>query len=394
MHQYSYSAKTLSNETVKGTLSALDEVDLLRRLRQKNLYPLTYKNIDDNVKIYRLKAKELSDFSRQVGSMISSGVPMIKTLEIVKNRDLKVKVKNVYNELYHTVLEGTTLATAMSELGGAFPDILINMFKSGEASGKLDDSAFKMAEYYEKEYRLNSKIRTAMAYPGFLLILTIAVVLIIFTLVLPTFFDLFEGMELPLMTKIVIAISNAITSYWIVLLIGTLMGIALLIALLRQPHVVLFLDEKKLKIIGVKKLLKIIYTARFARTISSLYVSGLSMIHALEIAATVIGNKYVEKQFYGIIQDVKNGEPLSKAMKNMDGFDSKLLSALEVGEETGKLDYMLETMASSYEYEAEMATTKLVAYIEPIMIIIMAIVIGFVMLSVFLPLMDIYNNIG
>ena len=140
--------------------------------------------------------------------------------------------------------------------------------------------------------------------------------------------------------------------------------------------------------------MKIIYTARFARTLSSLYSSGLAMINALTIGGATIGNSYLQGQFPAVIEQVRNGEPLSASIKLIDGFDAKLVATIYIGEESGNLDSMLESVADSFDYEAEMATTRLVTFIEPVMIIIMAVVVGGIMLSVMLPIMTLYQNIG
>ena len=258
----------------------------------------------------------------------------------------------------------------------------------------MEGTARKMADHYEKEHKLRGKIKSAMTYPVILFFITVAVVVLIFTLILPQFFTLFEGIELPAITRLMIAISNSMTSYWYIYLIGLLIIIALSGFLVTVPSVKRGLDHFKLKIPKIGKLMKIIYTARFARTLSSLYSSGLAMINALTIGGATIGNSYLQGQFPAVIEQVRNGEPLSASIKLIDGFDAKLVATIYIGEESGNLDSMLESVADSFDYEAEMATTRLVTFIEPIMIIIMASIVGGIMLSVMLPIMTLYQNIG
>jgi type IV pilus assembly protein PilC len=269
----------------------------------------------------------------------------------------------------------------------------MNMYASGEASGQLEHVAAKMATHYEKEHRLNGKVKSAMTYPTVLLSVTVVVVLAIFTLVLPQFFEIFEGAELPAITRGVIAISNFLTSYWYYTIIGGLMLVAFVRFLLTIPKIRHGFDKFKLSIKVIGPLLKIIYTARFARTLSSLYSSGIPMLRALDISSTIIGNKFIEGQFGEVILKVRNGEPLSASVGEVIGFDKKMAASIMIGEETGRLDSMLEGAADSFDFEAEMATSRLVQLVEPFMIVFMGLVIGVIMLSVMLPIFSLYDNV-
>lgn len=394
MPVYKYTAKNLQSEMVRGTMEAAGPEVVRRTLRKNNEFALKIREVEEHRRPYKLKPVEISDFSRQIASMLASGITMIRAIKIMEDRDIKPAIKKVYGVLYQEIQRGNTLSAAMEATGGSFPELLINMYKSGEASGQMEGTARKMADHYEKEHKLRGKIKSAMTYPVILFIVTILVVVLIFTLILPQFFTLFQGIELPVITKLMIGISSSMTSYWIVYLIVVLALIALGSFLATVPRIRLRLDQAKLKIPKIGKLMKIIYTARFARTLSSLYSSGLAMINALTISGNTIGNSYLQSQFPQAIEQVRNGEPLSKSLHTIDGFDAKLVATVYIGEETGNLDEMLESVADSFDYEAEMATTQLVTFIEPIMIIIMAAIIGTIMLSVMLPIMTLYQNIG
>jgi type IV pilus assembly protein PilC len=160
------------------------------------------------------------------------------------------------------------------------------------------------------------------------------------------------------------------------------------------PKVKLQTDKVKLKIPKIGHLLRIIYTARFARNLSSLYSSGLPMINALNIGGDTVGNTYIRDQFISVVEAVRNGQALSAAVEQVDGFDAKLVATIYIGEESGRLDEMLENVSDAYDYEAEMATARMVTYIEPIMIITMAFMVGSIILSVMMPIMTLYQNIG
>jgi len=327
--------------------------------------------------------------------MLSSGITAVRAMQILKERDFKPKLKTVYEKLHNNVQQGLAVSEAMQLQGNAFPELLINMFASGEASGQLESVTDKMATHYEKEHKLNGKIKSAMRYPKILGFATLAVVLIIFVFVMPNFINLLLGFDitLPLPTRIMIGLSSFLVTRWYVLLIVVLVLVVLVQYLLSIYKIRYAFDKAKLRMPGVGKLLKTIYTARFARTLSSLYGSGVSMIRAIEITGTIVMNKYIESQFPELIKDVRNGEPLSESVRKIDGFDNKLPNTILIGEEAGRLDAMLVSTADAFDYEAEQATGALVAYAEPIMLVVMGIIIMLVLLSVMLPMAEMYNTI-
>lgn len=394
MPLYEYTAADFRGKNVKGTLYADDPTHLTVQLKTGNLFLLEYQEFEEERARFKLNIKELGDFCRQLGTMTGSGISLVRSLEIVKEGDLRPATRKVYENLTSTIRQGESLSTAMRQQRGAFPDLLINMFVAGESSGKLSSTAVKMASHYEKEHRLNSKVQSVSTYPLILLCVTVAVMLIVFTVVLPQFFDLFEGMELPAATQLVLGISHLMTDN-----IGAVLLTLFLVAfgcftLLQLTFIRYFFDRIKLRIPKVGKLLMTIYTARFARTLSSLYISGLSLLEALDVARDTIGNLYLAQQFDEVLSAVRRGETLSTAILRIKGFDIKLAATILIGEESGKLDIMLSSAADAYEYDAEAATQRLTTLMEPILIVVMAVAIGFVMISVMLPIYQFYQSMG
>lgn len=391
---YQYNAVTLSGEKKRGTMDVDDVQRLNEKLREQNLYLVDYKiNVDSKAKGKRLKPMELSDFCRQIGTMLSSGVVLIRAVKIIMDRDMDPKLKAVYSNLYQSLKQGLSISEAMEEQRGVFPPMLINMYRAGEASGSIDVTSMKMAEHYEKEARLNSKIKSAMTYPIILLVITTIVIFVLFTFVLPTFAELFQD-DMPPATKIMFAISDFMRSKWILVVTFVVGLVVLFRALKTLPNFVIALDRVKLRIPKIGNLLKTIYTARFSRTLSSLYASGISLVEALTISKGTIGNEYISSQFDNLVKEVRNGMTVSEAISQVDGFDPKLASTILIGEETGRLDEMLESTADSFDYESEQATGRMTALIEPVMLVIMAGVVGFVMISVMLPISQMYGDIG
>ena len=392
MPKYAFTALDLNNKKVSGEVVCRDENEFRRLMRGRNLYPVKFKIKDELARSYRLKTNELADFCRQLTGMLSAGITVVRAMGILKERDYKPPLKKVYEKMYADIQQGTEISEAMRNRGGSFPVLLINMFTSGEASGKLESVTNRMAEHYDKEHRLNGKIKSATRYPKIIGIITAIVVIIIFVFVLPNFLTLLDGVEIPAITQVVMAISDFMIYRWYVIIIAALLFVGIIRYGTQLTAVKLKVDKLKVKAPVVGKLMRTIYTARFARTLSSLYVSGVSMLQALEITGTIIMNKYIEAQFAGLINDVKNGQALSTAVAKIDGFDSKLSNTILIGEEAGRLDTMLVSTADSFEYEAEQATGALVQLSEPIIIVVLGGLIMLVLLSVMLPLVAMYEQ--
>ena len=394
MPKFKYSAKDLKNLTVRGELEAADKSDLYTRLREQALVLVDASEVEQKTNYYRFKAREIADFSRQMAEMLASGLTVAHALNILRERDAKPKMRDIYDIVYKNILNGMPLSEAAGEMGNTFPTLFVNMCNAGEASGQLEKTMRKMSEHYEKEDRLNRKIKSAATYPIVLLTLTVGAMLLIFMVIMPMFFQIFEGMELPLLTRIVMGLSDFMLENWLTILLVAFAIPFLVRYLLSVPSIRVWFDKTKFKIPIIKGPLRIIYTARFARTLSSLYSSGLPLVNSLSISSALTGNKHLEVQFPDVIKSIRNGDSLSESISRIQEFDPKLATTINIGEETGRLVQMLESTADTYDYEADMATSRLVSLLEPIMIIVMAVLIGVVLISVMTPIFSLYGQIN
>lgn len=398
MAVYRYLAKDLQSNQVRGTLEVQEEQDVAKLLRDQGLFLIRCQKQQEKDQSKRLKLPELSAFSQEIGTMLESGVSLIRAMSIMANApDIKPTTKDIYKNLYVKLQQGKTLSTAMEEEGTAFPALMVAMYRSGETSGKLSDTAKIMAHQYEKDFKLVNTVKTASTYPMILIVVSLFVILIIFSYVLPQFFDTFSGMgtSLPMITTVMLAISESMQKWWYFYVLGVLIIVAIISGLLRNDNIRYHVDKYKLK--GIKKvgnLLSIIYTARFARSLCSLYTSGMNMMNALQIVKTTIHNSYIEKQFDDVIKKVRNGTTLSSALAGVDGLTAKLSNSIYVGEESGKLEDMLLQLADDYDYQAEQATNKMVALLEPILIVTLGLFIGLILISVMLPIYTMYQSAG
>lgn len=395
MALYKYVAKDLSSRRVMGKVEAADQNELMRILKTQNLFLVSFstqKRKDNNE--YRFKLLELSDFAREIGTMLASGVTLIRTISIMEQRTQNKKIKRIYQDMYQKLQQGLPLSRAMAAQGVAFPRLLVEMIRASETSGSMDKTAILMAEQYKKDHQLTQKTKSAMTYPVILMVVTLIVLIIVFAFVMPRFLDLFQDMELPLITRINFAISGFLINYWHILILLLGLSVASILVLLQNTKVKLQVDKWKLKLPIFGRLFSIIYTARFSRTLASLYTAGISIVECLEIARTTTGNTYLESQFVDAIRGVRSGESLSVALSHINGFDYKLVSSVYIGEESGKLDTMLQSLADNFEYDATQASERLVTLIEPIMIIFLAVVVCMIIVSVMLPIYGVYNNIS
>ena len=396
MPKYSYIVRDAYGKKTKGEAAAVDEIELSEQLFKDGMYMLSCKELSKEVKRKALRSKELSEFCRQMGTLVASGVTLVRALGIMQEEEgIKPYQRQIYRELNRRIRQGTPMSDAMQELEGVFPPLLIHMMHTAEVAGNLDKTCLRMAEQYEKEYKLASKVNSAMTYPKILTVLIIAVVAVIMTFVMPQFTELFAQMEsLPAPTQFLMDISDFVRQDWLVCIIAVFIFILVYKLLMRIPAICVKKDELIVHMPVFGKLQKAIYTARFARTLCSLYGSGLPIISALAIARHTTGNVYIDMQFDEVIAFVRAGGTLSEGLEQIDGFTKKLIASIKIGEETGHLEYMLESTADNLDYEAEMAINKMVAMIEPMMLIVMACVVGFVMVSVMMPIYNSYGSIS
>ena len=394
---YRYRAQNTDGRIIAGEMKAADEAELQGKLKEEGLLLVEAKEATRAAKAHkRLKYDRVADFSRNLSKLLGAGVTLVKALRIIsEDESIKEQERKVYSDVLKLVRSGMTLSDAMEEQGGTFPSLFVNMIRSSESGGNMDGTAANMAEYYSKEYKLQQKIKSSTTYPKILGVLIVIVVIIIMGFVLPQFDSLFEQMDsLPKTTTILMAISDFVANKWYLLIFFGVIVFMVIKILVSIPRIKLLLDKWEIHMPKIGKLRKIIYTARFARTLASMYSAGIPIVTCLQIAKTTIGNSYIESQFDQMIADIRAGKPLSEGLAGIDGFVKKLPSSVAVGEETGALDSMLVSIADQMDYDSEIAIEQLVALVEPVMIVIMAVIVGFIMIAVIQPIYGSYQAIA
>ena len=396
MARYYYEARNKKGRAVTGEMSAVSEEELYQKLKTEGKYLIDARDMQESRTYHQLSPLMLSELNRELSDMLGAGVPLVRCLTILSQEETrKKKDREILTGVLKAVRQGEALSDAMEQQKGAFPALMIHMYRAAENGGNLGGTAMRLSLHYEKEHHLDTRIKGAVTYPKILAVMSVLMVIFIMSFILPQLSDLFDNMsQLPLPTRILFGISDFIGTHGIGLLAVLIILVLLFLLLFRIPAVRRKRDEWKLKIPVAGKLLSVIYTARFARSLSSLYRSGLPIVNAMQIARRTIGNSYIEGQFDEVISLLKEGHCLSEAVDHIDGLRKKLSSVIRVGEESGDMAVMLDSLADAFDYESEMATGRLISYLEPALIICMAVIIGFIMIAVMMPIYDSYSAIG
>ncbi len=375
-------------------MDAAKESSLQQQLGDQGLYLIRSKDASPVREHRKFTPKQLSEFSRELSTLLASGISIVRALEIVAGGEgLSARVRSVYLDVLSQLQKGVHLWEAM-EAQKCFPELMLGMIRSGEESGRLDQVTERLALHYERDNRLREQVKSAMTYPAVLLVMSTAVVILIVTFILPQFEELFSEMEhLPAVTMFLMGASNFLVNRWYVLLLAVFLLAVILQILGKTETMRRTLGYLKIHLPVVGRLNKVIYTARFSRTLSSLYASGMPILSALKTAGETVGNLYIEEQFEEVVSQVRSGASLSQSLCRVDGFLQKLSSIILVGEESGRLDVMLDSIAVTMEEDAEAASKRLVTLLEPMLICMMALIVGFIIVAIMLPIYESYGAI-
>ncbi len=386
MKSYSYVAQDARGKQVKGKANAENEQEFLEKMKERGLFIKDYKEDEssNSRSIYKFDTKELSFCCRQLSAMLTSGLTLVKAIDILTKEQEKDKARAIWQDIYENVQKGESFSSTLEMHAGSFPDFLISMVGAGESSGSLDVIMTRMSEHYAKENKLKNTVKGAMIYPVILAVLCVVIVIFLFTFIMPTFIDMYEDPStMPALTKVMAAMSDFLRHQWILLIIIAVAAFFGIRYALKVPSIRLKVDRLMIKGPGWGPLITKIYTGRFARTLSSLYSSGIPMVECLQRASAVLGNSYIDQKFEEVIDEVKQGETLSASITRTEIFESMFCSVIYVGEEAGALDSILEKTSDYYEEESDSAVQRLVSMVEPVLLIFMGLIIGMVVVGIY-----------
>lgn len=402
MSVYRYKAVQPDGKEVTDIMTASSMAEVQEKIRAKDLFLIHVKeDIEKKSAAEQLnfggkvKAKQISIFCKQFATLLKAGVPVAAGLDILyrqtENKQLRAALEDVYTE----VQKGTQVSTGIRSHPKIFPSLMVNMVESGEMTGNLDNVMERLAVHYEKDAKINSRIKGALIYPIALSVVAITVVIFLITVILPTFIGMFEGsgVELPLPTRILLGISDFIRDYWYIVIAGIGTIVFLVTRYINSETGRYRFDSLKFKIPVVKSSIDKIVTARFTRTLGSLLRSGIPLIDALTIAGSVTGNVVTEEKLKYIAAEVEKGETLGNSLKRTPTFGPMVVSMIQIGEESGSLDEMLDKSADFYEQELEDAIDRMLKLMEPLLIVFMAVIIGFIVIAMMMPMFGMFETI-
>ena len=395
MRTYQINAVSRKGQEIREMVSADDVAALQQIIKKRELYLIDYREIKSAAVFgKKLKTKELIIYCRQLGTMVKAGIPILKAIDIQMRKTQKKDVRQIYSNINESVQKGNSLSTAMLDQGGAFPNLLVNMISAGEVGGTLDQSLMIMADFYEKDHKSRSKIRNASIYPIVLMTVTVIVIVILVSFVLPNIITMFDPKDVPFTTQVVLGCGNLLTGHWVeILLILIILVVGFRVALSDRRYRVKW-DRFKLKMPVLGKLNQTLYSARCARSFSSMYQSGIQTLAIIESTGKVLGNTYLEDKFAEVANAVQKGELISTAIENTESFDEMLSSMIYIGEESGSLGTILKNAAEYFDTESDNAIQRMIALLEPAMILVLGVIIGFSVISVLQPIYQMYNSIG
>lgn len=400
MAGYSYIAINSFGKEIKGKMEAPDEERVFYTLKSEGLYPVTIKELgiltkDLNIQLKNpVKTRDLSVFTRQFVTILRSGVPIIEALYMMEEQTENKVLKKAINSTLLMVQRGERLADAMRNQGKIFPPILINMVEAGEVSGSLEVALERMAVHFEKESKLHALIRKAMVYPASLGLISLMVMVLMVVVVIPGFMEMFTemDMEMPAVSLAILNISNFMRTRWYIIIGFIVLLSAGYIMFNNSFKGKMFLAKLKLRLPLFGKLNVKTACARIARTLSTLIAAGIPLIDAVDITARTIDNLVIKKVLMDAKEEIARGVPLSVPFRSSGVFPALVTQMMKIGEETGSLEQMLGKIADYYEEEVEISTQALTAAIEPIIIIVMAVVVGGMILAVLQPMLSMYDQ--
>ena len=401
MPGFSYVAVDKRGKEKRGSLEAETRERALEQLKAEGLIPVSVreqgalnKEIDFSIG-KKVKPRDLSVFCRQFVSITQAGVPMKEALQMLSEQTENKWLKRAISEVLLNVEKGNTLADSMRSQPDIFPPMLVNMVEAGEQSGSLEMAFSRMAVHFEKEAKLKATIKKATIYPIILVIAAIGVIAVMLLFVIPIFIDMFADLdiEMPALTMFVMNSSKWMTSHWYVVLAIIVGVVAAYKLIYRTTQGRLTIDRIKMKMPLFGKLTVKTACSQFARTMSTLLMSGISTIDALETTSKIVNNIHYTNAMLKAREEVMKGIPLSEPLEASGIFPPMVYHMTGIGEETGNVEEMLEKMADYYDEEVEMTTQSVLAAMEPIIILFMALIIGTLVIAVIKPIASMYSGL-
>lgn len=401
MALYSWTGYSEKGKASSGMIDAVSLREAKLKLRSQGLFVSTIaeeehglahplRDITVRGLLGRVRMEDLAVTTRQLSTLVGASIPLVDALNALYEQTDSPPMKKTIAQVRDSVNEGLSFADALAQHKRVYPDLYVNMVRSGEASGALDVVLLRLAEFLEGQHRLRSKVGAALLYPAVLLIISILVLMYLLTAVVPKVVGMFESMNqvLPVPTRVLISLSTFLSATWWMMAIAVVVAVVLVTRWRKTDKGSLRFDQFRLSFPVYGAVYRKVSVARFARTLGTLLASGVPIIESLRIVKTVVQNRIMERAIENSITEVMDGSSLAAPLKKSGVFPPILVHMISVGEKSGSLEEMLTKAADSYEGDVETTVAGLTSILEPIMIVIMGGIVGFVVISILMPMLE------
>ena len=399
MPMFEYTARSQTGQIQKGQLDVVSKDEVNTYLRKNRLILVSVREAPKQIKFSmggpRVKTRDIVIFTRQFATMINAGLPLVQSLNILASQTENKTLADITKAVVYDVESGNTLADAFSKHPRAFSSLYVNMVAAGEAGGILDTILLRLATFLEKNDALVRKVKGAMIYPGVIISVAAIAICILLVFVIPTFQTMFSsaGLELPLPTRVVIAMSDFLIGYWWAILGVIGAGVFALKSYYATAAGRLQIDALMLRAPVLGDVIRKSAVSRFTRTLGTLVSSGVSILEGLEITAKTAGNQVVHNAVMESRQSIAGGETIAAPLERSKVFPPMVISMIAVGEQTGGLDEMLSKIADFYDEEVDVAVSALLSLMEPAMIVGLGVIVGGMVIAMYLPIFDMMNAV-
>lgn len=407
MAKFNYTVTNNQGKTLTGSMDVTDRATALATLRKQELRPISVKEMTGGGKFdfnnlgggSKVKSDELVIFTRQLSTMISAGVPLLRSLSSLESHTESPGLKKVLTKVISDIQAGSGFGDALSKHPNVFSDVYVNMVRAGETAGILDEILKRLAVQQEKSATIRKKVKSAMTYPMVLVVIMTIAFFGLMLFVIPQIGKILTDLggpdaKLPVLTRAMLAISHYMISFWYIIFPAIIGGIFGILRYIKTPRGKSQFHHLVLKTPAIKTIIRKVAVARFARTFSALMGAGVAVLEALSVTGHAVGNVVYEKALLEAASEVESGKELSKVIEaNPDLFPAIVAQMLSVGEETGQTDTVLVKVADFYEEEVDVAIDSLSSIIEPVMILLMGTMVGLIAASVMQPIASLSQNI-
>ncbi len=407
MPVYEYKALNSAGKNIKGIIDAENDAQAKSKLRSTGKYPVSIRlskgrgqgrgRRREGVGFFeRIKAEEIHVMTRQLATLVGAGIPLVQSLSSLVEQTINPALKRVIVQIREKVNEGSTLTRALGDHPKLFSNIYVNMIRAGEASGSLDVVLERLADFGEKQQALQSRLKAALIYPIFMAIVGSAILFVLITYVVPNITQVFTdmGRVLPWPTRFLINFSDFLQQYWWAVIGLMILCVLFVRYLISRTAGRSFWDLAKLKMPIIGPVVRKVLLARFASTLGSLLNSSVGLITSMQIVKTLIDNVQIAGVLDEAMEHIEKGKSMTAALSSSPWFPPMFVQMISVGEQSGNLEGMLEKVSASYEREVETAILGMTSLIEPIMIVCMGAAVGFVVLSILLPIFEMNQMVG